>query len=115
MGDTALITNFNGCTQQILDGLQDTNTCCSFVYAETHNRPKTKLGRKRKCPKNEKNEYETGPKLANLQFRARKQKRKRNSVGLYILYIICKSCIQNKCPQCSVPSGISGSKRVCRG
>src|SRR6218665_1451027 len=81
MGDTALITNFNGCTQKILDGLQDTNTYCSFGYAENHNRPKTKLGRKRKCPKNEKNEYETGPKLANLQFRARK--RKRNSVGLY--------------------------------
>ena len=57
----ALITNFNGCTQKILDGLQDTNTCCSFGYAENHNRPKTKLGRKRKCPKNEKDENDTGP------------------------------------------------------
>src|SRR6218665_3171660 len=54
MVDTALITNVNGCTQKILDGLQDTNTCCSFGYAENHNRPKTNLGRKRKCPKNEK-------------------------------------------------------------
>src|SRR6218665_3562154 len=67
MGDTPLITSapyFNGCTQKTLDGLQDTNTCCSFVYFENHNRPKTNLGRKRKCLKNEKkrkrNRPETG-------------------------------------------------------
>ena len=53
--------------------------------AENDDGPKTKLGRKRNLPKNENTENETGPKLANLQFRRRK--RKRNSVGLQFALI----------------------------